>query len=162
MIYNRLRTHTFHKALDHFIALILVLFLIASAVATYQRVHRLARTFSYVSDVYPLKADIHHHYAVTGEWPQDMDALKSSRLLEIKSDVDGNTEQSVEDGAIQIGITTGTMRGQRLSLLPGVPVGSVSGPVSWFVGESQRSAAFSISGRDRTTVDSLVIPFDMK
>jgi hypothetical protein len=62
-------------------------------------------------------------------------------------------EVALEDGAIRILATQGSIRGKVISLRPATMAGNAIGPVAWVVGTGADVAGRAIQGLDHTTVE---------
>jgi hypothetical protein len=143
----------FQQVLDHLLSIALVLFLMGLAVQVYPVAQQLAEVCARVASQSDLRFDVQYHYALTGEWPKDLDTMLRTRLRGIPYQPYAGDEVALEDGAIRILATQGSIRGKVISLRPATMAGNAIGPVAWVVGTGADVAGRAIQGLDHTTVE---------
>lgn len=157
-----LRTFFFQKTLDHLLAIFLMFILMGVGVQVYPVTNQAAEVCARVASQTDLRIDIQYHYALTGEWPKDLDSLLRTRPKDIPYQPYGEDEVTLENGAIRILATRGSIGGEVISLRPAFWGDNATGPVAWVVGNGADVAGRVVQGPDHTTIGRHLIPNDME
>lgn len=157
MQFGFVRTLFFQKTLDHLFSIALILVLTLLALQSYRVTGDIVQVCASVASVNDLRLDVQYHYALTGEWPKDLESILRSRPAEVAYKAFGENEVSVDDGAIHIKVKGHRLGGETISVHPAVLSDNVTGVVSWVVGPGVPQEGRIIQGPDATTVDSTLI-----
>lgn len=162
MLRDGLRTFFFQRVLDHIMAFGLMFLLGALAIHSYGKVRLMAEVCARVASQNDLRLDVQYHYALTGEWPEDMDGLLRARSGDVPYVPFEGDWVRLEGGAISIYATQGMISGQTISLRPAFPAGDGGKSLCWVVGPVASDGKRLVLGADATTLAASLIPAPMR
>jgi hypothetical protein len=154
-------TQGFQRSIELMLVVLTIGILAATMIHAYLPLVSRAKVFNgAIFGFEKYKREIAYHWALYGAWPQNETEMERFYVgVFQKPDEHYYVEKAeLEGGGIHV-FFNNELGNRILSMRPAVLKEDSSGPVIWVCGSSQTgSSAWTLTGADRTTIDSYYIP----
>lgn len=163
---RRLRPDTFsryYRMIDAMITIMVISILVSIAMPIFLKYKSKAVLITFTAHTDKM-AMSHVYHSLTGAWPKDkteLDGLLSDLNIPWKVKDEFIEDIQVEDGSIHFTYKK-DLKGKTLTLRPAVPTSDPLGPVIWVAGDKKNREGWSISGKDKSTVEPELVGWYLK